>query len=316
MPQPTKDVKSVMDIARKFQAELNGESPETVPTAKPQAASPEGKSALLTPTEPEKANTEGISAEELALFKGDTKPGPSGDGDEAMKKALDAKVKEALKGLPYDNLEDTLGGYKNLQKKLQEVQDKLKTQTPEIQKALIRKELDAMLGKQSAEEAEAKKLKELEEEDPDAAKLEVLNIAVNKRMTGIETAVKDISEFITKRKESDELDSIREDVRIAAEKAKLPYKWLLSIATTEACINMPIEDVVPIARKELADMLGDAKLPEKPPVPARAPDTRGSAGTVRAPITVDDLGEPGSKQFTEVTIPKMVEAFMLRHKSA
>ena len=137
---------------------------------------------------------------------------------------------------------------------------------------------------------------------------------MNKRIDDIGGAVKNIADFVKERKQSDEVAETREAIQAAAEKAKLPYKWLLAVASTDECSGMPLEDVVPIARKELDNMLGKDKVPAETPPPARAPDTKGTAGTMKHSLTAEDLGAPGSKKFTEETIPKMIEGIMFRQK--
>lgn len=313
----TTEIKSVMDIAKKFQEDLKGKSSgKETATSSSATPTPSGKPSNEAPGPIEQADTSGISDEEIALFKGKKEPEPD-EGNEDVQAIIDAKIKEALKDLPYETLEDVMGGYKNLQRKYQEVQDKLKS-TPEINKELIRKEFQEMFGKKQTQDETAKKLKELEEEDPDEAKLMRLELSLTERMSGIEKAMKSVNDFIQKKQESEEIDGIQANVKAAAEKAGLPYRWLLSIATTAPYDSMSLEEVVPVAKKELKKMMGEfgvtksgttTKAPEK----TRAPDTRGSAGSVKTPLTVEDLHEPGSREFTEETIPKMIEAFMLRH---
>ena len=294
------DIKTVADIAQQFTESLKDPPPKTEESKPADGGKP------ATPIIP----SGGISEKDLELFKGEEEKPKQEVDVEKIQAEVDKKVVVALSETPFKDLDALIKGGKDAQRYIQQLKDELKEQKPEVQKALIRDELEKYLGKQKVDDEQISQLKELEDTDPDAAKMLKLEFATDKRMKGIESALENIQKLVTDRAEIAQVEVIKKEFQKAAEDSGISYHFLLAFGTNPPYDKMTMDKVVRAAKPEWEEEVKKIKaglIPApKKEVPA-GPDTTGTSGTISKPLTADDLGVPGDRKFNEVTQAKMLQ---------
>lgn len=282
-------------------AEQLGPKGQSVSTPPP---SPEGKT-----EEPDRTPlpTEGLSADEMDLFRTKPKRDQKDQGKEQP---------ATIAGTPYQTPEALADGYKNLQRRVQQLTDSMKVGHSQQLKQEVRAEIERMLGEvPTPQPQESDEEKTLKSDDPEAYRV----LQLEKQIAGQNKHLDQLMAAINGIKQNDQIREIQNEFRGLAEANKLPFDILMAYASIPQYANVPAEqvaaDVKTLWENEIKKYAPSSKPQSVSPSATgniRSPSSGGSTGIVNEPLTVDDIGIPGTKKFREFTQKKMAQIFRQR----
>ena len=300
-------VRNMADIGRVLKEQLvDGSKATPSPQPPPQdgGKAPESESGTRVPVK-----TEGLSAEELALIK---PPKAAKSPEEGQPKTI--------AGTPYTSLEALADGYKNLQRRFQEVQDEAKHGIDDKARRIAREELARMLAEvPEPKPQESEEEKALKTEDPDAYRM----LQQDKKIDGLNGQIEKLVETINELRRQEQVKEIQSDFRQQAERVKVPLNILMAYASLPQYAKQdPVavaDEVKELWEAEIRKYAPELKPAAPAPAPApageiRSPASGGAPGIINEPLTVADIGIPGSKQFRESTHKIMAQLFARRHQ--
>lgn len=296
-------VNNFADIGKALKAQLDGNNQQPRPAAPPSAPEDKGKQDDGTRVP---VSAEGLTPEEIALIKPEKPKGSEEDKP------------STIAGTPFQSLDALADGYKNLQRRLQEVQDEAKNGFNEKVRAAARAELEAMLREvPTPEPQESEEEKTLKTEDPDAYRM----LQHEKKIEALNGRIESLMSEIQGIHKKGQIASIQQEFAKEAERVKVPAQILMAYGSLPQFASTPTSEVAEAVkqiweaeiRKYAPDLKPDNPAPAAPTGDYRPPASSSPAAVVSSGLSVEDIGVPGSKKFREFTQKKMAQIFAQRH---
>jgi len=303
LKESMKSVGSLADMANVLKEQLGGgeSGGSAAPPVQPK-----------TEKEPEPDTTpipasEGLTQAEIALIKPPTKE---------PEKEKEGKP-STIPGSPFLTPEAAVEAWKNEQRENQRLRDKLDEATGNLDSRVqsqVKKQLDDML-KELPPPPVSEEEKQLKQDDPEQWRL----LQNEKALADQNKKIEQVLEKLDNLEQGAQAQSLDAQIHKVAADKEVPYELLLAYASIPNYANTPLEKVA----DKVLDMLKErgVKPPEKetgkettPPAEVRSPTTGGATVVKTAePLTVEDIGEPGSRKFREKAHKMMKQIFESRH---